>query len=123
MTPLSHPGQSLSLSFQTSLNPVTFDFPIEIPLYNREDSVALKYTDLVTAKRPERSAWVKSKNVVYIYHDAIEELKNLVRIITSDFGGTNIMITADHGFLYTYSPLTEDDKADKADNKHYVLPH
>ena len=31
----------------------------------REDSVALKYTDLVTAKRLERSAWVKSKNVVY----------------------------------------------------------
>lgn len=109
---------------------------------DREDSVALKYTDLVTAKRPERSAWVKSKNVVYIYHDtideashtsdtlvfpacddAIEELKNLVRIITSDFGGTNIMITADHGFLYTYSPLTEDDKADKAGFKNRIVEY
>lgn len=109
---------------------------------DREDSVALKYTDLVTAKRPERSAWVKAKNVVYIYHDtideashtsdtlvfpacddAIEELKNLVRIITSDFGGTNIMITADHGFLYTYSPLTEDDKADKAGFKNRIIEY
>lgn len=109
---------------------------------DREDSVALKYTDLVTAKRPERSAWVKSKNVVYIYHDtideashtsdtlvfpacddAMEELKNLVRIITSDFGGTNIMITADHGFLYTYSPLTEDDKADKAEFKNRIIEY
>lgn len=109
---------------------------------DREDSVALKYTDLVTAKRPERSAWVKSKNVVYIYHDtideashtsdtlvfpacddAIEELKNIVRIITSDFGGTNIMITADHGFLYTYSPLTEDDKADKAGFKNRIVEY
>ena len=109
---------------------------------DREDSVALKYTDMVTAKRPERSAWVKSKNVVYIYHDtideashtsdtlvfpacddAIEELKNLVRIITSDFGGTNIMITADHGFLYTYSPLTEDDKADKAGFKNRIVEY
>lgn len=109
---------------------------------DREDSVVLKYTDLVTAKRPERSAWVKSKNVVYIYHDtideashtsdtlvfpacddAIEELKNLVRIITSDFGGTNIMITADHGFLYTYSPLTEDDKADKAGFKNRIVEY
>lgn len=109
---------------------------------DREDSVALKYTDLVTAKRPERSAWVKSKNVVYIYHDtideashtsdtlvfpacddAIEELKNLVRIITSDFGGTNIMITADHGFLYTYSPLSEDDKADKAGFKNRIVEY
>ena len=109
---------------------------------DREDSVALKYTDLVTAKRLERSAWVKSKNVVYIYHDtideashtsdtlvfpacddAIEELKNIVRIITSDFGGTNIMITADHGFLYTYSPLTEDDKADKAEFKNRIVEY
>ena len=40
-------------------------------------------------------------------------MKNLVRIIVNEFGGTNILITADHGFLYTYSPLTEDDKVDK----------
>ena len=37
----------------------------------------------------------------------------MVRIIVNDFGGANILITADHGFLYTYSPLTEDDKVDK----------
>jgi len=36
-----------------------------------------------------------------------------VRIIVNEFGSTNILITADHGFLYTYSPLTEDDKVDK----------
>lgn len=40
-------------------------------------------------------------------------MKNLVRIIVNEFGGTNILITADHGFLYTYSPLTEDDKVGK----------
>ena len=70
--------------------------------------------------------------VVYIYHDkideashtsdssvfpacdeAIEEIKNLVRIIVNEFSGTRILITADHGFLYTYSPLTEDDKVSK----------
>lgn len=109
---------------------------------DREDSIAIRYTDLVSAKRPERSAWVKSKNVIYIYHntideashtsdtlvfpacdDAIAELKNLVRIIVNDFGGTNIMITADHGFLYTYSPLTEDDKADKAGFKDRIVEY
>ena len=37
----------------------------------------------------------------------------MVRIIVNEFGGTNILITADHGFLYTYSPLNEDNKADK----------
>lgn len=97
------------------------------------ESVALKYNDLVSAKRAERSALVKGKEVVYIYHytideashtadtlvfpacdDAIVELKNLIRIIVNDFGATNIIITADHGFLYTHNPLTEDDKVDKS---------
>lgn len=95
-------------------------------------SVALKYNDIIAMKRAERSALVKGMDVVYIYHDtideashtsdtavfaacdkAISELKNLVRIIVNEFGGTNILITADHGFLYTYSPLTEDGKVGK----------
>lgn len=99
-------------------------------------SVALKYDDIIAMKRAERSALVKGMNVVYIYHDTIDEashtsdtavfaacdktiseLKNLVRIIVNEFGGTNILITADHGFLYTYSPLTENDKADKTSFK------
>jgi hypothetical protein len=98
------------------------------------ESVALKYSDLLSAKRVERSAMVKGKEVVYIYHntideashtadtmvfpaceDAVVELKNLVRIIVNDFGATNIIITADHGFLYTYSPITEDDKIEKSE--------
>ena len=96
------------------------------------NSIAVKYNDIITAKRADRSAVVKGQEVVYIYHDTIDEashtadtmvfpacddaiveLKNLVRIIVNDFGATNIIITSDHGFLYTYSPLTEDDKVDK----------
>ena len=95
-------------------------------------SVALQYKNIIGMKRAERSALVKGMDVVYIYHDtideashtsdtavftacekAVSELKNMVRIIVNEFGGTNILITADHGFLYTYSPLTEDNKADK----------
>ena len=94
--------------------------------------IALKYNKIIAMKRTERSALVKGMDVVYIYHDtideashtsdtavfsacdkAISELKKLVRIIVNEFGGTNILITADHRFLYTYSPLTEDDKVDK----------
>ncbi len=37
----------------------------------------------------------------------------MVRIIANEWGGAYILITSDHGFLYTYSPLTEDDKVDK----------
>lgn len=95
-------------------------------------SVALKYKELVKLKRAERSALVKGMDVVYIYHDkidetshtdetlvfgscddAISELKNMVKIIVNEFSGTKIYITSDHGFLYTYKPLTEDSKVDK----------
>lgn len=96
-------------------------------------SVALQYKNIIKLKRAERQALVKGMDVVYIYHDkideashtadnlvfpacndAITEIKNIVRMICNDFGGTRILITADHGFLYTYSPLTEDDKVDTA---------
>ena len=33
--------------------------------------------------------------------------------IRNEFSGTRVYITADHGFLYTYSPLSEDSKVDK----------
>lgn len=95
----------------------------------KPNSVAIRYNDLIGAKRADRSAMVKGMEVVYIYHytideashtadtavfpacaDAIRELKNLTRIICNDFGATHILFTADHGFLYTFSPLTEDEK-------------
>lgn len=100
------------------------------------DSIALKSEAVISVKRAERSEWVKGKNVVYIYHntideashnsdtsvfpaceDAINEIKNLIRIIVNDFGGVNVIVTADHGFLYTYSPLTESEKVDKTSFK------
>ncbi|WP_273698069.1 BREX-1 system phosphatase PglZ type A [Selenomonas noxia] len=97
-------------------------------------SCALRYTSIIGMKRAERAALVKGMEVVYLYHDrideashtsdamvfpacteAIAEILNLVRIIVNDFGGTRILITADHGFLYTYSPLAESDKVGRAD--------
>lgn len=95
-------------------------------------SVALKYEEILLLKRQDRQALVKGMSVVYIYHDtvdkashtsdsavfsaceeAISQIKNLARIIVNDFGGTNILVTADHGFIYTYSPLGEEDKVDR----------
>ncbi|MDY3006014.1 BREX-1 system phosphatase PglZ type A [Anaerococcus porci] len=97
-----------------------------------KDSRVLKYDDLIHMKREERKALVKGMEVVYIYHDqidaashisdsrvfsacdkAIVEIKNLVRILVHDFSAVNIMITSDHGFLYTYEEFTELDKVSK----------
>lgn len=105
-------------------------------------SVALKYRDIIEMKRAERQELVKGMEVVYIYHDkidetahtsekdvftacedAIEEIKNTIQIICNDFGGTRILITSDHGFLYTAKPLAEADKVDKADMNGQVVEY
>lgn len=99
------------------------------------NSIAVQYTDVLNMKRADRRELVSGKEVVYIYHntidaigdkaptekkvfeaceDAMQELSNILRIIINDMQGTDIFITADHGFLYTYSPLTESDKIGKS---------
>jgi uncharacterized protein (TIGR02687 family) len=95
------------------------------------NSVATTYADLLKMKKQERRDLVKDMDVVYIYHNAIdavgdkaatetkvfeacekaiEEIIGIVKIILGDLSSTNIFITADHGFLYTYSPLEESNK-------------
>lgn len=96
-------------------------------------NTAMTYKTLLSMKQAERREAVANAQTVYIYHntidsigenrstedqvleackDAISEIKNLVRVITNDLSGTNILITADHGFLYSYRPLEETDKAE-----------
>ena len=98
------------------------------------NSVAVTYKDLLRMKQAERRELVRNAEVVYIYHNSIDavaekkateddvfeaaeeailEIKNLVRMITNELSGSNIFITADHGFLYSYQPLREFDKAEK----------
>lgn len=97
-------------------------------------SVAVQYSDVLNMKRAERRELVTGMDVIYIYHntidaigdksvteqkvfeaceDTVQELSNLLRIIINDMQGTDIFITSDHGFLYTYSPLLERDKLSK----------
>lgn len=104
------------------------------------NSVAVKYKDLVLMKRDDRRNIIKGMDVVYIYHDtidntshhdeqgvfaacdtAIEELKNLVKIITGELNGLNVIITSDHGFLYTYQSLNEDDKMERSSFKKNII--
>lgn len=106
----------------------------------KKNSVALKYKDIITMKGDERREAIKGMDIVYIYHDtidatshndetkvfdaceeAIAEIKNLVKIITGGMSGVNIVITSDHGFLYTYQPLNEDDKMEKSSFKDNVI--
>lgn len=98
-----------------------------------ENSVALRYKDIISMKRDDRRAAVKGKDIIYIYHDtidasshndessvfdacekAINEIKNLVNVICNELQGLNVIITSDHGFLYTYKELTESDMMERS---------
>ncbi len=105
-----------------------------------ENSVALKYKDIITMKRDDRRAVVKGKDIIYIYHDTIDasshndettvfdacdktinEIKNLVNVICGELNGLNVLITSDHGFLYTYQQLDESDKMERSSFKKDII--
>ena len=96
-----------------------------------ENSIAVSYINIFKMKKQERRELVHGKEVIYIYHNAIDafgeklpteskvfeacmtaidELSGIVRTIVNELSGTNIIITSDHGFLYTYKPLDESQK-------------
>ncbi len=98
-------------------------------------NVAVTYKTLLSMKQNQRRELISGAQTVYIYHNTIdavgdkaatedqvfeacentfEELKNLVNLIINSMSGSNIVITSDHGFLYSYNPLSESEKAEKA---------
>lgn len=99
--------------------------------------------------KTEGRDFVKQYDLIYIYHNRIDkvgddktteeklceavadELDYLVEILKkiSNMNGNNMFITADHGFLYQYSPLNESDFISQIDprgtvwkeNRRFVL--
>ena len=111
---------------------------------------ACKSDELMAKKKDEGREFVKDKRVVYIYHNtvdavgddakteghtfeavrrAIDELAALVGYIVNNLNGHHIVVTADHGFLFTETARVETDKSklkDKPDStilakKRYLL--
>jgi uncharacterized protein (TIGR02687 family) len=100
------------------------------------DSVAIHAQEVFAMNKAGRREHFKGKKLIYIYHDtidamgdkasteiytfnavekAIDEISTLIKIIRDDLSGTNILITADHGFVYQREPLVESDKIEKED--------
>lgn len=92
--------------------------------------------DLFSAKRAMRKELVGDAEIVYVYHNkidsvgeeystehdvfnecdtAIDDIVALVKIATGDLNFTRVVITADHGFLYTREPLEESGKVSGKD--------
>lgn len=99
-------------------------------------SRAIQSKELLSAKRTERKTLVGDAEVVYVYHNkidatgekyatesdvfeacdtAIDDLVAIVRIATNDLAISRVVITADHGFIYTREALDEHDKVGKSD--------
>lgn len=114
------------------------------------DAVATHFQKMIDMDKEERRELVKGKKLVYIYHDSIdaighpaateiklfdaaqqsiEEIYRLVRLIRDELGGVNIIVTADHGFLYKRDPLLESDKVKKEtlgafeEKRRYMMSH
>jgi uncharacterized protein (TIGR02687 family) len=94
--------------------------------------LACKCDELMAKKKEEGREFVKEKRVVYIYHNtvdavgddgktegntfeavrtAINELAALVGYIVNNLNGHHIVLTADHGFLFTETARVETDKS------------
>ena len=94
--------------------------------------LACKYDELMAKKKDEGREFVKDKRVVCIYHNAvdavgddgkteghtfeavrraIDELAALVGYIINNLNGHHIVVTADHGFLFTETARVESDKS------------
>ena len=93
---------------------------------------ACKCDELMAKKKDEGREFVKDKRVVYIYHNtvdsvgddgkteghtfeavrrAIDELAAIVGYIVNNLNGHHIVVTADHGFLFTETARVETDKS------------
>lgn len=93
-------------------------------------------TELMAKKKEEGRTFVEGKRVVYIYHDtvdaigdklatedktfeavrtAIDELAALVGYVINNLNGNHVLITADHGFLFTESTPGEPEKSKLAE--------
>ncbi len=119
-------------------------------ILQRCKGMAVKAEDLRKMKKDEGRDFVREAELVYVYHntidasgdsastesdtfravrEAIDEVAELTRYIVNTLNGSQIFITADHGFLFTQDSPGEVDKSslgDKPDSavktkKRYVL--
>ncbi|MCS6320323.1 MAG: BREX-1 system phosphatase PglZ type A, partial [Nitrospira sp.] len=116
------------------------------------EGMACKASDLVAMKKEQGREFVSGKRVVYIYHNVVDavgdsaateektfeavqttigELASLVAYVINSLNGNHVVITSDHGFLFTESSPGEPGKSklDQKPNgtvrakKRYVIGH
>lgn len=118
----------------------------------KQDGIAVQADDLLKLSKEEGRELIDGKKVVYVYHneidtrgenpategdtfhatgDAIRELADVVRYIINSLNGNYVLVTADHGFLFSESAPEETNKSkltEKPDGtvkakKRYLIGH
>ncbi len=116
------------------------------------DGMAIKANQLLAMKKEEGREAIAGRRLIYIYHDeidargdkaategdtfdaarkAIQELTDMVRYVVNNLNGNHVIITADHGFLFTETAPSDPDKSKLEDKpsgtvvakKRYLLGH
>jgi uncharacterized protein (TIGR02687 family) len=116
------------------------------------EGVAVRADELLAMKKEQGRAFVSGKRVVYVYHNrvdatgdsastesdtfqavrtALSEVADTVRYIINTLNGNYVLITADHGFLFTETAPGTPDKSKLATQpmgtvtakKRYLLGH
>jgi uncharacterized protein (TIGR02687 family) len=124
--------------------------PLRSEILATVEGVAIKGEDLLAMRKDEGREFVREKMVIYVYHNtvdatgdyaptegktfeavrkAINEIASLVGHIINNLNGSQVLITADHGFLFQESAPEQTDKSvltDKPDGtvitkKRYLL--
>lgn len=124
--------------------------PLRSEILATVEGVAIKGDDLLAMRKDEGREFVREKMVIYVYHNtvdatgdyaptegktfeavrkAINEIASLVGHIINNLNGSQVLITADHGFLFQESAPEQTDRSaltDKPDGtviakKRYLL--
>ncbi|MEY3881146.1 MAG: hypothetical protein RIQ94_1942, partial [Pseudomonadota bacterium] len=93
---------------------------------------AIKAEDLLALGKEKGRDFVRDRRLIYVYHDRIDligdkqssetktfeaaadtitELTQLVGFIINSLNGYNVLVTADHGFMYQEAAMEEADKS------------
>ena len=114
----------------------------------KEEAIAIQYEDVVKLNGKQMSEKFSGVKLIYVYHNAIDahgdnaptenevfkatekafrDISGLVRKLRNDISAINILITADHGYIYRRTPLAEHDKTPKQElagvkgNRRYIV--
>src|SRR5215831_10456503 len=116
------------------------------------NGVAIRAADLLAMKKDQGRAFVSHHRVIYVYHNqvdaigdtasteaqtfqavrtAITDIADTVRYVVNTLNGNYVVITADHGFLFTEtapgtpekSPLAEKPPGTVTVKKRYLIGH